>query len=151
MPLEINREAVFVDMRLTSLGRQLASLGRLRYSSVVFSDQEVDYTYETPTNDLGENFVISPFDAAQNIRPINFDGSPALKLGPKNVRRGRENSEVHFLDSEFFSSGATGFAVNITKCIAVGTVVTSSMLGTDQMLINTIGLGTPEQASGTSS
>jgi len=126
-------------MRLTSLGRQLAALGRLRFSRVAVSDREIDYGAENEDTDLGDNFVLSPFDSAFDVRPINFDGSPALTLGPKNLIRGLARSEVGFSDYEFFTSGATGWMLNLSLCMAYGSVVTSSMLGTDQMLINTIG------------
>lgn len=135
MSLEINRSTVFVDMRLTSLGRQLASLGRLRFRRAVLSDSEMDYSFESPYYDLSDNFVISPFDTAQNIPTKNFDGSPGIMLGPKNLIRGRENDELEIFDQPFFLSSSTRTAIDVSKCIAIGTTSVSNMLGTSYLPI----------------
>lgn len=138
MSLELNSTTVFVDMRLTSLGRQLASLGRLRYAKAVIRDNEMDYRYESPYYDLSGNFVISPFDTAQTIPAVNFDGTPAIPLGPRNLIRGRENEEVEILDSPLFYSGGTGWRLDESKCIAKGTTLVSSMAGGSNLEIDSI-------------
>lgn len=139
MPFEVNRDTVFIDMTLTSLGRQLASLGRLRFNQVVLSDYEMDYRYDTPFNDLEENFIISPFDTSQNISPaINFDGTPPIQLGPNNLKRGKERSEVEFYDFEFFNSADTRFYINKPQCFAICNAATTNMVGTNRFQIENI-------------
>jgi len=138
MPVEVNRDSVFVDMRLTSIGRQLASLGRLRFNKAVLLDYEVDYRVENSETDIGDNFVLSPTDTAQNIPPVNFDGSPAIPLGPKNVVHGKENDEVEFYDFEFFTSADTRFFINTPRCFALANALTSNLVGTNVFQIENI-------------
>lgn len=138
MSLEINRDTVFVDMRLTSLGRQLASLGRLRFKKVVLSDNEVDYRYETPYYQLDDNLISSPPDIAQSIGPFNFDGTPAIQLGPNNLIRGKSNNEERILDQPFFASANTRMAIDVGKCLALGSSLVSDMVGTSVLNIESI-------------
>lgn len=149
MPLEIRRETIFVDMQLTSLGRQLASLGRLRYKKVVLADDEVDYSFQSSFYDLSNNFVSSPTDSSITIAPINFDGTPAMTLGPMNVVRGRENDEVEIFDQPFFMSAGTRTAIDVSKCISIGNTATANMDGSTDLFIDNITSIDP-QFSGTS-
>lgn len=147
MSVEVNRDSVFVDMRLTSLGRQLAALGRLRFAKVAVSDKEIDYGFENHATDLGDNFVISPFDTAYAIAPFNLDGSPAIPLGPKNLIRGLARNEANFFDHDFFTSGASGWSIHTPKCFALGNSLASNLTATNQLLIENIYRDWPDDAS----
>lgn len=137
-------------MTLTSLGRQLASLGRLRFKQVVLSDYEMDYRYDTPFNNVEENFIISPFDTSQNISPaINFDGTLPIQLGPNNLKRGKERSEVEFSDFEFFNSADTRFYISTPRCFALGNTTTTDLVGTNQLKIENLYRDWPDTSSAT--
>lgn len=138
MSFEVIHNSVFLDLRLTSVGRQLASLGRLRLRKAVFSDDEMDYSYETPYYQPSSNFTLSPSDVYSNINPINFDGTSAFSLGSMNLIRGRERSEVEMLDQPFFSSASTRTALNVGHCIALGSSLVSDMVGTPTLRIESI-------------
>ncbi len=137
MPFEVPTETVFVDMKLTSLGRQLASLGRMNFAKVIFSDAEIDYRFESQQTDLGNGFVISP-PSDMTLAPGtgNLDGTPPIALTSANLSRGLERSETHWDDFVFFNSGSTGFRIDTSLCIASGHTMASNCLGTNQLTIN---------------
>lgn len=138
MSFELQRETIFVNMRLTSVGRQLASLGRLRFRKAIFSDDEVDYAYDTPFNSIEDCMITSPSDVPPKVLSRNFDGTPAIQLNGVNARRGVENMETHRFDQPFFFSAGTNNILDVSKCIAVGSSLTSAMSGSKTLAVDDI-------------
>ena len=140
MHIGTSSESVFINARLTSTGRQLASLGRIRFTRVVLSDSEVDYRFENEYTDLGDGFIIPPPDTAPIVGSFNFDGTPAILLQPENLKYGKYIEEASRADFEFFTSANTRFYLNEARTLAFGNAFTSNLVGTNELPIENIAI-----------
>ena len=71
----------YINIKLTDIGRQKLSLGKLNFSTAVLSDAETNYGIDRTGNyDLScGNRILSPVDAQPGIT-TNYDGSAPLPL-----------------------------------------------------------------------
>lgn len=76
----------YINIKLTDEGRNQISLGKLKFSKLVFSDREVDYGIDFSYNyNIDSNRILSPIDTHPDIEPFNFDGSSARVLNQNSV------------------------------------------------------------------
>lgn len=71
----------FLSIRLTNVGRRMLSLGKLKFSSAVLSDREIDYRFGLEVDyDHSCNRVLTTMGDAPPLPYSNFDGTPPLSL-----------------------------------------------------------------------
>jgi hypothetical protein len=59
-----NEPQTFINIKLTDAGRRQLSLGKLTFTSAVFSDREIDYNVGRTTSfNLSNSRIMSPKDA----------------------------------------------------------------------------------------
>lgn len=76
----------YINIKLTDEGRHQISLGKLRFSKLVMSDREIDYSIDYSNNySITSNKIISPIDCQPNINDVNLDGSSPFILENYNV------------------------------------------------------------------
>lgn len=81
MSYAIEKENVFLDIRLTEHGKKLLTTGRLKFQNAVLLDREMNYSLEVDGYDISNNSLLLPKDHAPSIkRLVNFDGTPSISL-----------------------------------------------------------------------
>ncbi len=103
----------YINIKLTDEGRNLISLGKLKFSKLVFSDREVDYSIDFSNNYLiDSNRILSPNDTHPNIEPVNFDGSPARKLNQNSVTSLKQFITGATITNGFFSGTSANYTLH---------------------------------------
>jgi len=126
----------YINIKLTDEGRHQLSLGNLRFSKMVLSDREVDYSIDYSYNYLiDSNRVMSPNDSHPNVDGVNLDGSNALILNQNNVTSLKQFITGTTNDYGFFSGSPYSWAYVDNLKINRGTLAYGSQSWAQNTLV----------------
>jgi len=138
----------FLSIRLTNVGRRMASLGKLTFSYAAVSDREIDYRFAVEEDyNHSCNRVLMTKDAAPDLPYQNFDGTAPISLAgslysDKKIVTATTASYGMF---SAFTGGEregtfTGWTINSDMSLAVANTTTEWLNGDTDVLLTT---GTP--------
>lgn len=105
MSFNLNELSTYINIKLTDIGRRQLSLGKLRFKKAVVSDREMDYSVDrSEIFDIGDNRILSPFDAQPDIVPTNLDDTPAYTLTSNDIVAAKLFTTARTTSNSFFSA-----------------------------------------------
>ncbi len=121
-----NEPQTFINIKLLDYGRRQLSLGKLTFTSCVFSDSEVDYNVSrTSAFSLGNSRVMSPKDANPFFN-INFDGSAPLLLQGNQVTSAKQIATASTQTAGFFTGTTNAYAIDQTEFLGQASITYSA-------------------------
>lgn len=121
MSYNLKEPNTFINIKLTSVGREMLSLGRLNFSNAILSDREVNYNID-PSNrryDIINNRILSPFDFHPEFD--NYDGLQFVSLsgGSSNgfVGSRRLSTTACTETAGFFTGSTDNFGIRPSKTL----------------------------------
>jgi len=119
----------FINVKLTDSGRQLLSLGNLRFKKVILSDREIDYKIGRTSYDLCNNAVLNVRDNHPIFPDLNFDGTSPTDLGSQTVGSVRQIVSAMTESIGFFetpTASTENYKIITANCISIGEIKPSS-------------------------
>ncbi len=130
----------YINIKLTDEGRNQISLGKLKFSKLVLSDREIDYSIDYSYGyEIDSNRIISPKDTHPDIEPFNFDGSEARILNSKSLTSLKQFISGSTVQSGFFSGSSGNYTLLVNPIYYTNTFNYSSQnWGTDTLVYNSL-------------
>lgn len=121
-----NEPSTFINIKLTDAGRRQLSLGKLTFTSAVFSDREISYEVGRTTSfSLSQSRVMSPKDANPFVG-INLDGSSAIPLQGNQVTSAKQIATATTQTAGFFTGSTNSFAIDQTQYLGKASITYSA-------------------------
>lgn len=121
-----NEPQTFINIKLTDAGRRQLSLGKLTFTSAVFSDREIDYNVGRTTSfNLSNSRIMSPKDANPTFTS-NFDGSGRITLQGNQVTSARQIATATTTTAGFFTGSTGAFAIDQNRYLGKATLTYSA-------------------------
>ncbi len=121
-----NESQTFINIRLTDAGRRQLSLGKLTFTSTIFSDSEVDYSVSrTASFSLSNSRIMSPKDVNPTFT-TNFDGSSPFLLQGNQVTSARQIATASTTTASFFTGSTNLYAIDQNKYLGRATITYSA-------------------------
>lgn len=138
MSFTIPQNEQLINIKLTDEGRHQLSLGNLRFSKMVLSDREIDYSIDYSNNySIERNRILSPKDSQPNIDAINLDGSNAINLNRSNISSLKQFITGTTNDYGFFSGSPNSWSFLNSMQINRATLAYVGQSWGDNLLIYT--------------
>jgi len=107
----LQEPSTFINIKLTDVGRQMLSLGRLKFESVALSDREINYGIARDSGyEICNNRILAPKDSAPTFGG-SFDGSTNVPLVGTNLASSTEIVTAMTENTGFFSGNTNGYAI----------------------------------------
>ncbi len=133
----------FLSIRLTNVGRRMLSYGKLKFSTVVVSDREIDYRFASEEDyEHSCNRVLRTQDDAPIIPYENFDGTPPMPLDSdgfsdkKVITAATINYGIYsaYTGEEAYGT-FSGYVFDSSFNLSEANTNTDQLLGTDLVLV----------------
>lgn len=112
MSFNLKEPSTFINIKLTDAGRRQLSLGKLKFTSAVFSDREVNYGIDrTGYYNISSNRIISPKDYHPSLS-LNFDNTNAFTLGETQVLSAKQFTTADTPMVGFFSGSTNNWTID---------------------------------------
>lgn len=128
MGYNLTEPSVFINIKLTDIGRRQLSLGKLTFSKAKLSDKEINYSIDT-TGDyysILNNRILEPSDDYPDFNTM--DGLDAVVLGDANVTSAKQISTATTTTAGFFTGSSNSFAIDYSKILGETTITYSNFL-----------------------